>query len=90
MDVIISEKFTWGESSMSPVQIVTLVVVCAIVLSSLLVFLIDLWKMRKALDRAQPVEQKPRPSGTLRERPRGSRSQAAGRDRKKDRFKVIK
>lgn len=75
---------------MSPVQIVTLVIVCAIVLSSLLVFLIDLWKMRKALDRAQPVEQKPRPGGSLRERPRGSRSQAADRDRKKDRFKVIK
>lgn len=75
---------------MSPVQIVTLVIVCAIVLSSLLVFLIDLWKMRKALDRAQPVEQKPRSSGSLRERPRGSRNQVANRDRKKDRFKVIK
>jgi len=75
---------------MSPVQIVTLVVVSAIVLSSLLVFLIDLWKMRKALDRAQPVEPKPRPSTTLRRRPRDSRSPSANRDRNKDRFKVIK
>lgn len=90
MDVIISEKFIWGESSMSLVQIVTLIVVCAIVLSSLLVFLIDLWKMRKALDRAQPVEPKTRPSSTLRGRPRDSRSPGANRDRNKDRFKVIK
>jgi len=75
---------------MSPVQIVTLVIVCAIVLSSLLVFLIDLWKVRKALDRAQPVEPKPHPSSTLRGRPRDGRSPGANRGRKKDRFKVIK
>jgi hypothetical protein len=75
---------------MSPVQIVTLVVVCAIVSGSLLVFLIDLWKMRKALDRAQPVEPKPRPKRTLEAYPRSSRNPSTNRDRKKDRFKVIK
>lgn len=75
---------------MSPVQIVTLVVVGAVVLSSLLVFLIDLWKMKKALDRAQPLEQKPRPGSVRREQPRSRRDQSPNRERKKDRLKVIK
>ncbi|SCZ79230.1 hypothetical protein [Acidaminobacter hydrogenoformans] len=71
---------------MSAVQIVTLVVVGIIVLGCLAFFLSDLWKMRKALDRAQPMEQRARTD----ERPSAKRKSQVGKDKKGNRLKVIK